>query len=87
VGQHYNGNGRDIHKRGLAVEVKPAFTPEQALKNLDSAMRTLKRRVVQEGLIRDMRRKEYAETKGQVARKKRQEAVRRQKKKNRLQES
>lgn len=87
MGQHYNGNGRDIHKRGLAVEVKPAFTPEQALKNLDSAMRTLKRRVVQEGLIRDMRRKEYAETKGQVARKKRQEAVRRQKKKNRLQES
>lgn len=80
MGQHYNGNGRDIHKRGLAVEVKPAHTPEQALKNLDSAMRTLKRRAVQEGLIRDMRRKEYVETKGQVRRKKRQEAIRRQKK-------
>jgi ribosomal protein S21 len=80
VGQHYNGNGRDIHKRGLAVEVKPAHTPEQALKNLDSAMRTLKRRAVQEGLIRDMRRKEYVETKGQIRRKKRQEAIRRQKK-------
>jgi ribosomal protein S21 len=83
VGAHFNGNGRDIHKRGLAVEVKPAHNPEQALKNLDSALRTLKRRSVQEGLIRDMRRKEYAETKGQIRRKKRQEAIRRQKKKNR----
>lgn len=83
MGAHYNGNGRDIHKRGLAVEVKPAHNPEQALKNLDSAMRTLKRRSVQEGLIRDMRRKEYVETKGQIRRKKRQEAIRRQKKKNR----
>ena len=83
MGQHYNGNGRDIHKRGLAVEVKPAHNPEQALKNLDSAMRTLKRRAVQEGLIRDMRRKEYVETKGQIRRKKRQEAIRRQKKRNR----
>lgn len=83
MGAHFNGNGRDIHKRGLAVEVKPAHNPEQALKNLDSALRTLKRRSVQEGLIRDMRRKEYAETKGQIRRKKRQEAIRRQKKKNR----
>jgi ribosomal protein S21 len=84
VGAHYNGNGRDIHKRGLAVEVKTSHNPEMALKNLDSAMRTLKRRTVQEGLIRDMRRKEFAETKGQIARKKRQEAVRRSKKKARM---
>ena len=83
MGQHYNGNGRDIHKRGLAVDVKPAYNPEQALKNLDSALRTLKRRAVQEGLIRDMRRKEFAETKGQIRRKKKQDAIRRQKKKNR----
>lgn len=83
MGAHYNGNGRDIHKRGMAVDVKPAHNPEQALKNLDSALRTLKRRTVQEGLIRDIRRKEFAETKGQIARKKRQEAVRRQNKKNR----
>lgn len=83
MGAHYNGNGRDIHKRGLTVDVKPAHSPEQAQKNLDSALRTLKRRVVQEGLIRDMRRKEYAETKGQISRKKKQEAIRRQKKRNR----
>lgn len=83
MGAHYNGNGRDIHKRGLAVEVKPAHTPEQAARALESAMKTLKRRAVQEGLIRDMRRKEYVETKGQIRRKKRQEAIRRQKKRNR----
>ncbi len=85
MGVHYNGNGRDIHKRGLTVDVKPVHTAEQALKNLDSAMRTLKRRVVQEGLIRDMRRKEYVETKGQIRRKKKQEAIRRQKKRLRQQ--
>lgn len=83
MGAHYNGNGRDIHKRGLAVEVKPAHTAEQAARALESAMKTLKRRAVQEGLIRDMRRKEYVETKGQIRRKKRQEAIRRQKKRNR----
>lgn len=83
MGKHYNGNGRDINKRGMTVEVKPAHSPEQASKNLDQAMRTLKRRVVQEGLVRDMRRKEYFESKGQVRRKKLQEAVRRQQKKNR----
>ena len=80
MGVHYNGNGRDYHKRGLTVEVKPAHSPEQAQKNLEAAMRTLKRRVVQEGLIRDMRRKEFVETKGQIRRKKKQEAIRRQKK-------
>ena len=84
MGSHYNGNGRDIGKRGLAVEVKPAANFEQAAKNVESAIRTLKRRMVQEGVIRDMRRKEYSETKGQVRRKKAQEAIRRQKKRNRL---
>ena len=84
MAKHFNGNGRDIHKRGLAVEVKPAYNPEQAIKNLDSAMRTLKRRSIQEGLIRDIRRNEFAETKGQVRRRKHQEAIRRTRKKARL---
>ena len=80
MGVHYNGNGREFHKRGLTVEVKPAHPPEMALKNLEAALRMLKRRVVQEGLIRDMRRKEFFETNGQIRRKKKQEAIRRQKK-------
>ncbi len=83
MGKHFNGNGRDIHKRGLHVEVKPASSPESALKALDSAMKVLKRRVVQEGLIREMRRNEYAETKGQIRRRAKQDAIRRAKKKAR----
>lgn len=85
MGRHFNGNGRDIHKRGLAVEVKPSNSPEGATKALDAAMRTLKRRAVQEGLIRDMRRCEYFETKGQLRRKAKQDAVRRAKKRARTQ--
>lgn len=83
MGRHYVGNGRDIQKRGLSVDVKPATSPEGAQKALESAIRTLKRRMVQEGVIKDLRRKEYAETKGQIRRKKLQDAIRRAKKRNR----
>lgn len=87
MGRHYHGNGRDIYKRGLNVDVKPASSPEGQQKALESAMRTLKRRMVQEGLVRDMRRKEYHETKGQLRRKARQDAIRRARKKQRTQQS
>ena len=85
MGRHYVGCGREIQKRGMNVEVKPASSPEGAQKALESAIRTLKRRMVQEGVIRDLRNKEYAETKGQIRRKKRQDAIRREKKRNRTQ--
>lgn len=84
MGRHFKGNGRDIHKRGLAVELKPSYTPDQAAKSLESALRTLKRRIVQEGMVRDMRKHEYFESKGQLRRKARQEAIRRANKKLRL---
>ena len=83
MGKHYNGNGRDIHKRGLAIELKPTHSPEAAAKALESAIKTLKRRSVQEGLIRDMRRKEYFETKGQIKRRAKQDAIRRARKRSR----
>jgi ribosomal protein S21 len=83
VGKHYNGNGREIHKRGLAIELKPTHSPEAAAKALESAIKTLKRRSVQEGLIRDMRRKEYAETRGQIRRRAKQDAIRRSRKRAR----
>lgn len=87
MGRHYAGNGRDYYKRGMTVEVKPAHTAEAAQKALESALRTLKRRMVQEGLIRDMRRKEYHETKGQLRRKAKQDAIRRDRKRQRSQQS
>lgn len=70
---------RDSGKRGLTVEVKPGRDEVEAKRNMEHAIKALKRRMLQEGMIRDMRGHEYAETKGQVRRKKREEAIRRQK--------
>lgn len=83
MGKHFNGNGREIHKRGLAIDIKPTHSPEAAAKALESAIKTLKRRSVQEGLVRDMRRKEYFETRGQIRRRAKQDAIRRARKRNR----
>ena len=81
--KHFQGCGRDIHKRGMTVEIKqiysfdPAEKSEARAKAFDTAVKTLKRRMVQEGIIRDMRRKEYYESKGQIARKRKKEGERR----------
>lgn len=84
MGHHHINNGRDINKRGLAVDVKPANHPEAQAKAVEQAIRTLKRRMIQEGVIRDMRKHEYAETKGQKRRKALAEAVRREAKARRV---
>ena len=47
-------------------------------KALETALKTLKRRLVQEGVVRDLRRKEFFESKGTVARKKLEEAKKRE---------
>ena len=86
--QHDRYSGSVIRKKGLSVDLKPVHGEEsektQELRNkaMDGALKTLKRRLVQEGLIRDMRRKEYFESKGQIRRRKMQEAVLKQKKQN-----
>lgn len=84
MGRHYSGNGREIRKRGLTVEVKLTGSPEGNQKAFESAIRTLKRRMVQEGVIRDLRSREYYESKGEIRRRKRQEAIRREKKRNKV---
>lgn len=84
MSSHFKNNGRDINKKGMTVQVKrnPNLYGEDLQKfnekSLDSAMKILKRRMVQEGVIRDVRRKEYHETRGQIRRKKREVAVRKQ---------
>ena len=85
--KHQANVGRDIHKRGMTVVIKPIYNVEHTdkitemqQKAFDSALKTLKRRMVQEGVIRDMRRKEYYESKGQVGRRKRKEGERRARK-------
>jgi ribosomal protein S21 len=82
--------GSFIRKKGLTVELKPIYgedsekVQDQRLKAMDSALKTLKRRLVQEGIIRDMRRKEYFETKGQIGRRKMAEAKLKQVKQQKL---
>lgn len=78
--RHYFGNGREIRKRGLTVEIKPTGNIESDVRTLESAIRTLKRKLVQEGIIRDLRRKEYYESKGQIRRRMKLDAIRREKK-------
>lgn len=78
--RHYFGNGREIRKRGLTVEVKPTGNIESDIRSLETAIRSLKRKMVQEGVIRDLRRKEYHETKGQIRRRKKLDAIRRENK-------
>lgn len=86
--KHFSNAGREINKRGMTVEVKQIFNAgdftekmaDARLKAFDTAVKTLKRRMVQEGVIRDMRRREYYESKGQIRRKKAKEGERRAKK-------
>ncbi|WP_115746979.1 30S ribosomal protein S21 [Escherichia coli] len=61
--KHEKNTGREFGKRGLTVEVKTIHGEHDGARDarskaLDQALRTLKRRLVQEGVIRDMRRKE-----------------------------
>lgn len=71
---------RSLGKRGLTVEVKAGRDADENKRNLEHAIKTLKRRVLQEGLVKDLRKNEYHETKGQVRRKKRNESIRRNQK-------
>ncbi|AUZ95452.1 hypothetical protein FDI40_gp713 [Agrobacterium phage Atu_ph07] len=72
--------GDRLNKKGLTVPVRLANNENEAKSNLEKAIKALKRRVSSEGLVKDLRQNEYHETKGQIRRKKRNEAVRRNKK-------
>lgn len=70
---HSNGNFEN--KKGLSVEVRN--------NNLESAIRTLGRKVKQEGLIREIRARSFYEKPSVVRRRKAAEAVSRAKKASR----
>ena len=80
---HYYGCGKDIGKRGLTVEVKQVYNnvdsfekaAELRLKNLDNAIRTLKRTLMQEGVVKEMRDREFYMSKGQKRRKAKKEGI------------
>lgn len=83
MSSHSNGE-KFGNKRGLTVDVRPG-EGDKAKANLEHAIKTLKRRIMQEGLVRELRKYEFAETKGQVRRRKHKEAVRRAAKARRTQ--
>ena len=68
-------NGSFENKRGLTVEVRN--------NNIEGAIRTLGRKVKQEGLIRELRARQFFEQPSLKRRRKKAEAVARAKKANR----
>jgi ribosomal protein S21 len=84
MSRHDKFAGRDVHKRGMTIEVKQGGGPEAQARNMENAIKNLKRRMLQEGVIRDLRAHEYFESKGTKKRKALQEAVRRANKAKRL---
>lgn len=73
----HKNTDKTLSKKGLTVEVRQGRDEKEAKANLEHAIKLLKRRVMQEGLIKDLRKNEFAETKGQIRRRKHKEAVRR----------
>lgn len=63
---------KEIGKKGLTVLVKD--------NNIEGALKALKRRMIQEGMIKDMRRKEFYEAPGIKRRKARADAALRERK-------
>lgn len=80
---NHRNSDRTLGKRGLTVDVRAGRDEKEAKSNLEHALKTLKRRLLQEGLVKDIRKNEFHETKGQIKRRKRNEAVRRMQKLNR----
>lgn len=82
---HKKGNGRDFGKKGMTVAIRKhnnnygETSSVSEEKQMESAIKTLKRRMVHEGVVRDIRRKEQYESKGQIKRRKKEVAIRRQK--------
>lgn len=66
------------NKRGLAVDVRN--------NNIEGAIRTLGRKVKQEGLIRELRQRQYYEQPSTVRRREKAEAISRALKANRRRE-
>lgn len=67
--KHFKDNGALIGKTGLKVEVKN--------NNIDQALKALKRKIMHDGMIKDLRRMEYYEKPSVRRRREKSEAVKR----------
>lgn len=81
---HNKNCGREIRKSGMVVNIRTPnhLSPEQRAeyqaREVDSAIKSLKRKMMTEGVIKDIRKKEYHKTRGQIRREKRKVAIRKQ---------
>ena len=81
---HGKDNGRDFHKKGMTVNIRVPYNlhGEDRAKfqqnSVESAIKTLKRRMMHEGVVKDVRKKEYFKSKGEIRRERREVAVRKQ---------
>lgn len=83
MSKHLKNTGRFFKKRGMTVDVSTSKDENGVVRsNIEQAIRTLKRRMTQEGVIRDLRKNEYFESKGAKRRRRKEESIRRQKKEN-----
>lgn len=81
---HSKGYGREIRKSGMTVNIRTPhnLTPEQKYdfqaREIEYAIKALKKKMMSEGMIKDIKRQEYHKTRGQIKREKRKVAVRKQ---------
>lgn len=84
MSQHLKNNGREFGKKGLTVLIKPVHADNAedyaraSAKAVEAAIRTLKRRSINEGLVKDLRKNEFYVSKGERARRRRKDAVSRE---------
>lgn len=84
MSNHNKNCGREIRKSGMVVNIRTPnhLNPEQRAefqaREVDNAIKTLKRKMMTEGVVKDIRKKEYHKTRGQIRREKRKAAIRKQ---------
>ena len=82
--KHYREDLEKIpgfNKKGLYAEVRLKKNKQGVLESdIDTALRILKKKINKEGILKELRRNEYYESKGQRNRREKAEAIRRHKK-------
>ena len=66
-------HGKEVNKLSITVEVRGG--------NLEKAMRVLKKKVMKEGIIKELRRRQYYQKPSEIKREKKKEGIKNYKKK------
>jgi len=66
-------HGKEVSKLSITVEVRGG--------NLEKAMRVLKKKVMKEGIIKELRRRQYYQKPSEIKREKKKEGIKNYKKK------